>query len=173
MALAGYAVLEDPARAALAYWGNSMTWSGAAVHSDGTRLGVLAGSGALPACPVRPSFGGPDGAVVGQVSGRYNSADGWARDSVWVSRIEDLDLVWSSSGLASCRCPAASSLQEPAEVLFCVDATRVSLSCPQLGIDASAPHDGFTHRLRSLAIDVERARGLRPIRSGMAVTRRP
>ncbi|MFN8097373.1 MAG: tetratricopeptide repeat protein [Dermatophilaceae bacterium] len=162
LALAGYAVLEDPARAALAYWETAATWSGAAVHSDGTRLGVLAGSGALPGLSGSPVIRRADGAVVGQVSGRYNSADGWARDSVWVSRIEDLDLVWSSSGLASLPVSGRVELQEPAEVLFCIDATRVSLSCPQLGIDASAPHDGFTHRLRSLAIDVERARGLRP-----------
>ncbi|WP_326950878.1 trypsin-like peptidase domain-containing protein [Amycolatopsis sp. NBC_01307] len=31
-----------------------------------------------------------DDAVVGIVSGRYNSADGWARDSVWVARVENL-----------------------------------------------------------------------------------
>ena len=39
--------------------------------------------------------GGPvrcqsDGVIVGVVSARYNSADGWLRDSVWIARTENL-----------------------------------------------------------------------------------
>lgn len=33
---------------------------------------------------------GEDGAVVGVVSGRYNTADGWLAGTVWVTRTEDL-----------------------------------------------------------------------------------
>ena len=41
----------------------------------------------MSGAPVRRSC---DDAVIGIVSGRYNSVDGWLRDSVWVARTEDL-----------------------------------------------------------------------------------
>jgi len=34
-----------------------------------------------------------DDVVVGIVSGRYNSADDWLRNSVWVARTEDLQAM--------------------------------------------------------------------------------
>jgi hypothetical protein len=46
---------------------------------------VVAG---MSGAPVRR---GSDDVVVGVVAGRYNSADGWLRDLVWVARTEDLE----------------------------------------------------------------------------------
>jgi hypothetical protein len=44
----------------------------------------------LPGMSGAPVIRDSDGAVVGVVSGRYNSADGWLAQTVWVTRSEDL-----------------------------------------------------------------------------------
>ena len=44
----------------------------------------------MSGAPVLADQPGPAPVVVGVVSARYNSADGWGRDSVWVARTEDL-----------------------------------------------------------------------------------
>lgn len=65
------------------------TWLGPAMRQKlrlqtiATKQVVLGMSGA----PVRRLA---DGVVVGVVSGRYNSADGWYRDTVWIARTEEL-----------------------------------------------------------------------------------
>lgn len=64
-------------------------WSGGTMRDGTLMLGRLTCS-AL----VRGMSGAPvivdDGFVCGVVSSRYNSADGWLRDTVWIARTEDL-----------------------------------------------------------------------------------
>ena len=64
-------------------------WKGAVVRSNGTWLSRISCSDIL-----RGMSGAPvvilGLGVVGAVSGRYNSSDGWLRDTAWISRIEDL-----------------------------------------------------------------------------------
>lgn len=65
-------------------------WRGATVRDNVVALGrftsvdVLRGMSGAPVCQQS------DGLVVGVLSGRYNSADGWLAHSVWVSRTEYL-----------------------------------------------------------------------------------
>lgn len=66
------------------------TWQGGTVRDGQVALGRLASTSVLPGMSGAPVLRLPDRAVVGMVSARYNSADGWLRDSVWVARVEDL-----------------------------------------------------------------------------------
>ncbi|MFJ8028711.1 trypsin-like peptidase domain-containing protein [Streptomyces sp. NPDC096311] len=65
------------------------SWQGWTVR-DGVPLGRLSSSALLPGMSGAPVLRLTDGVVLGVVSARYNSADGWLRDSVWVARTEDL-----------------------------------------------------------------------------------
>jgi WD40 repeat protein len=62
-------------------------WAGGTTR-DGVALGRLVASDLMPGMSGAPVLTG--GLVVGVVTARYNSADGWLRDSVWVARSEDL-----------------------------------------------------------------------------------
>ena len=65
------------------------TWQGHTVR-NGAPLGSLESKNVMPGMSGAPVHRSDDGAVVGVVSARYNSADGWGRDTVWVVRIEDV-----------------------------------------------------------------------------------
>lgn len=90
--ITGVSELEDPGRSHR-YLDADGHWAGAAL-SDGVRIGRVAASAATPGMSGAPVMTLPAGAgrraVAGIVSARYNSRDGWARDSVWVIRTEDL-----------------------------------------------------------------------------------
>lgn len=65
-------------------------WVGQALRDERVPLGVLASKMialGMSSAPVRRVS---DDHVIGVVSGRYNSADGWSRDIVWLARTEDL-----------------------------------------------------------------------------------
>ncbi len=64
-------------------------WAGPA-RRDSTLLGSMTTARIMPGMSGAPVVRDSDGVVVGVVSGRYNSADGWLTGSVWVARIEDL-----------------------------------------------------------------------------------
>jgi hypothetical protein len=67
-------------------------WAGGTVLRDsGTALGRLSCRDVLLGMSGAPVRRAGDDAVIGVVSGRYNSVDGWLRDTVWVARIEDLE----------------------------------------------------------------------------------
>ena len=66
------------------------------------RASVLPG---MSGAPVRRLA---DDVVVGVVSARYNSADGWLRDSVWVARTEHLEHAAGRTGRRGDRRPAAA-----------------------------------------------------------------
>ncbi|HUB38581.1 MAG TPA: NACHT domain-containing protein [Streptosporangiaceae bacterium] len=65
-------------------------WQGVAQRDGQIYLGRLQSKSVMPGmsgAPVRRVF---DDAVIGLVSARYNSQDGWMRDSVWVAPIEHI-----------------------------------------------------------------------------------
>ncbi len=68
----------------------------------------------LPGMSGAPVIRDSDGTVVGVVSGRYNSADGWLAQTVWVTRSEDLvTLLDGLDGIADIqllRLPAAGAV---------------------------------------------------------------
>ena len=66
------------------------SWQGAATRDDAIALGRLEAKAlmkGMSGAPVRNDV------VVGVVSGRYKSADGWLAHSVWVARTEDLQAL--------------------------------------------------------------------------------
>lgn len=66
------------------------TLRGGTVVADGTRWGRMACGDVMRGMSGAPVRRVTDDAVVGIVSGRYNTTDGWLRDSVWLARTEDL-----------------------------------------------------------------------------------
>jgi len=73
-------------------------WAGGTLRDEQLALGRVSSRDVLrgmSGAPVRRAAGD---VVVGVVSGRYNSADGWLRDSVWVARCERLEAL--CAGLA-------------------------------------------------------------------------
>ncbi|MFD8076227.1 NB-ARC domain-containing protein [Streptomyces sp. NPDC059718] len=66
------------------------TWQGGTVRDGSVPIGRLSSSSVVPGMSGAPVLRLSDGMVLGVVSARYNSADGWLRDSVWVVRTEDL-----------------------------------------------------------------------------------
>jgi hypothetical protein len=111
--------------------------------------------------------GGPvirdgDGAVVGVVSGRYNSADGWLAGTVWVARAEDLAVLLD--GIADIAVERLR-LAGPADLVLTVTAERVRLTGP--GVDVAAGHGGVRPRLAEAVYEIrrERARADMPVRA--------
>jgi tetratricopeptide (TPR) repeat protein len=91
MVVTGHCVVDDPARGtSTRYLDAPGAWAGGAMREDAIALGRLSSKDLLRGMSGAPVRRRSDGAVVGVVSARYNSADGWLRDSVWVARTEDL-----------------------------------------------------------------------------------
>jgi Trypsin-like peptidase domain len=64
-------------------------WAGSSTRDDQIELGRMTSSAVVKGMSGAPVLDS-EGSVTGVVSGRYNSADGWLRDSVWVARTENL-----------------------------------------------------------------------------------
>jgi hypothetical protein len=80
------------------------TWQGGTVRDGRVALGRLTSSAVVPGMSGAPVLRLTDNVVIGVVSARYNSADSWLRDSVWVARVEDLtDLLAGLSGVGISR----------------------------------------------------------------------
>ncbi|MFJ8629592.1 SUMF1/EgtB/PvdO family nonheme iron enzyme [Streptomyces sp. NPDC093568] len=123
----GHAVVPDPARpgGSQRYVEAPGTWAGRALRDDSLALGRVSSRDLLrgmSGAPVRRQL---DDAVVGVVCERYNSVDGWLRDSVWVARTEDLVPLLSTLG----GLPAHSGLP-PAVRLKPAPATPVARTRP-------------------------------------------
>ncbi|GAA4190598.1 hypothetical protein GCM10022252_29120 [Streptosporangium oxazolinicum] len=74
-------------------------WEGP-VHRDGVDLARFSSSAVLKGMSGAPLLRTADDAVLGVVSGRYNSRDRWLRDSVWISCAEHLaELLSAVPGL--------------------------------------------------------------------------
>ncbi|MGW2700949.1 trypsin-like peptidase domain-containing protein [Streptomyces sp. NPDC001340] len=77
-------------------------WEHTTERDDGVRLGRLSTKDLLRGMSGAPVRRTSDDAVLGVVSARYNSTDGWLRDSVWTARTEELaalaprELSWFS-----------------------------------------------------------------------------
>ena len=100
-----------------------------------------------------------DGAVVGVVSGRYNTADGWLANNVWVARTEDLAPLLAD--LADVTMEKAS-YDEPIDLVLAITNDIVRLTGP--GLDVSAGHRGVRAGLAEAVNEIRRARAqARPI----------
>lgn len=83
------------------------SWAGGTVRQgDGARLGRMRCQDVMLGMSGSPVRRAGDDAVVGVVSGRYNSGDGWLRDSVWVARTEDLASLLDGLTTVTCARPS-------------------------------------------------------------------
>jgi S1-C subfamily serine protease len=89
VSVTGHAVVADGVHT-YRYLDAAGTWSGGTTRDDAVPLGCLTANHLMPGMSGAPVIRKTDPAVVGVVSGRYNTADGWLADNVWVARTEDL-----------------------------------------------------------------------------------
>ncbi len=130
------------------------TWSGGTMRNDQVPLGRLSSASVVPGMSGSPVRRSSDDVVVGVVSARYNSADGWLRDSVWVARTEDLEPLLA--GLAPVEVGGRPPLGDAVDLVLTVSATEVTLT--GAGLDVAAAHQGVTPGLAEAINDVQRAR---------------
>ena len=137
-------------------------WAGATTRDDAVPLGRMTSSAVVPGMSGAPVIRDGDGAVAGVVSGRYNSADGWLADTVWVARTEDLaTLLHDLTDVAMQQVPYAG----PVDLLLMVTGDVVRLTGP--GIDSSAAHGGVRSGLAEAVNEArrDRARISLPVRA--------
>jgi hypothetical protein len=154
----GHVVVDDPGRR-YRYLVAAGEWAAGTTRDDAVPLGCLTANRIMLGMCGAPAIRDRDDAVVGVVSGRYNTADEWLKDNVWVARTEDL--VPLLAGLADV------AIEEPSyegavELVFTVTADRVRLTGP--GLEVSAAHGGVRPGLVEAAEEVRRSRA----RAGLA-----
>ncbi|WP_053586758.1 tetratricopeptide repeat protein [Actinomyces sp. oral taxon 414] len=120
-------------------------WDMGGLRKDSLYLAKIKASGVLPNMSGAPVIRAEDSTVVGLVTSRYNSADGWGRDTVWV--------VGGRAIEQFCR-PVVGSLLPPppaptqaVHVVLRPTRETVSLVCEELGISEIAPCRGARGRL--------------------------
>ena len=139
-------------------------WSGWHSYNNSLYLATIEASGVLPNMSGAPVIRAGVNTVLGLVTGRYNSTDGWGRDTVWV--------VGSRAIEQFCRPVVGSLLPSPpaptrtVHVVLRPTRETVSLVCEKLGISEAAPCIGARSRL---FLASER---LRLARRGLADARR-
>ncbi len=140
------------------------TWAGGTFLHNGTAWGRVYCRDVMPGMSGAPVRRCGDDVVIGIVSGRYNSVDGWLRDSVWVSRTEDLQpLLAGMTALAIRFTPAVPGGAELArltiDLLSAIDRTLTGapVDAGDLGqrvedivdeVVAGAPDSGAAFRAR-------------------------
>ncbi len=129
-------------------------WAGGTTRDDQIALGRVVASDVMRGMSGAPVLAGE--LVAGVVSARYNSSDGWGRDSVWVARTEDL--LPLLAGLGDVRM-SRRGWAGAAELVLSVTDTTVRLHGS--GREVSEPHGGVS---RALA---DAMRGLRAGRAGL------
>ncbi|HEX3591507.1 MAG TPA: tetratricopeptide repeat protein [Pseudonocardiaceae bacterium] len=135
--LAGTA--DDPSERELETAG---TWRGGTTFDDGTSWGTLRSRAIAPNLAGAPVRRASDDAVIGAVSGRYNSRDDWSREAVWVARTEDLRTLLA--GVTDVTVRPEPTL-DAVDVRLTVDADSVRLHGADQ--DVTASHDGVPEDL--------------------------
>ena len=120
-------------------------WDGWGLYEDSLSLYKIIASGVLRNMSGAPVIRAEDSTVVGLVTGRYNSADGWGQGIVWV--------VGGRAIEQFCRPVVGSLLPTPpaptqaVHVVLRPTRKTVSLVCKELGISEIAPYPGARSRL--------------------------
>ncbi len=156
--ITGHGLLDDPSRAPLRAVDALGIWAGSAMREDSVALARVQSSDVLRGMSGAPVIRLADGAIVGIVSARYNSTDGWFRDSVWLARVEDLGpLLDEVDGWHAPR--VLDDFERPnaqIDLEFEIDAVSVRLLGD--GIDVSSPHQGITFGIAQALEEVRIAR---------------
>ena len=152
---------EDAALIASSTAGHWDEWG---LYENSVRLSKIKASGVLRNMSGAPVIRDKDSTVVGLVTGRYNSADGWGRDMVWVVSGRAIEQF--------CRPligPLLPPPPAPTQAVYAVlRPTRetVSLVCEELGISEVEPCRGARSRL------FPASENLRLARKGLAEAQR-
>jgi tetratricopeptide (TPR) repeat protein len=129
------------------------TWAGTATFEDHVPLGRIDCKALMPGMSGAPVRRLADDRVVGVVSGRYNSTEGWLRDTAWVARTEHIE--------ALCQGLADLVVARPApdgRVDLILEVTEGEVRLRGEGIGAAAPHRGVSPGLVGAVDDVRRHR---------------
>ncbi|MBB6037555.1 tetratricopeptide (TPR) repeat protein [Phytomonospora endophytica] len=129
-------------------------WQGGAARDDGVSVGRVAASAVMRGMSGAPVRRVSDDKVVGVVSARYNSADGWLRDTVWIARTEHL--VPLLEGLAELDLDGRLPLGNSVDVTIRVSDTEVRLIRPDG--EVTGEHGGVRPALSGAIHDLSRAR---------------
>jgi len=161
--ITGVPVLDDAERT-YTYLDADGHWAGGTTRDDQVPLGrvtasaVMRGMSGAPVLARQPGQAGP--VVAGVVSARYNSTDGWGRDSVWVARTENLAPLLAGLGEVTM---ARRGWAGTAGLTLTVTGEQVRLH--GAGLEVSGPHGGVTPAL------AEAMRGLRAGRARLTGVR--
>lgn len=104
------------------------TWQGGAMRDREVRLGRMTSKDVVPGMSGAPVRRLSDDVVIGVVSARYNSVDGWLRDSVWVARTEHLQEL-------------LDDFQDDEDRMVAMRQVRLQMSDLIAGFDAKFPED--------------------------------
>ncbi|MGH4026586.1 MAG: CHAT domain-containing protein, partial [Pseudonocardiaceae bacterium] len=149
----GVAVVDDPGHE-YRFLDAVGSWTGGSTRDDQVPLGRLSSASVVAGMSGAPVRRGSDDVVIGVVSARYNSVDGWLRDSVWVARTEDLEPLLS--GVVEIEVGGRPPLGEAVDLVLTVSDTEVRLTGG--GQDVTAAHRGVRPGLAEAINDVRRAR---------------
>jgi tetratricopeptide (TPR) repeat protein len=129
-------------------------WEGGTTRDRQIPLGRLSSSSVMPGMSGAPVRRLPDDLIVGLVSARYNTADGWLEHSVWVARTEDIQVLLA--GLAPLALDGPPPLSGAVDLVLTVSDSTVTLTGPN--IVESAPHAGVRPGLAAAINDARRER---------------
>ena len=147
VAITGVPVIDDPGHS-YRFLEADGRWAGGTTRDDQVPLGRVACRDVMRGMSGAPVLAGE--LVAGVVSARYNSIDGWGRDSVWVARSEDLVPLLAGLGDVAMR---RRGWAGAAELVLSVTDNQVRLEGG--GRAARGPHRGIPPAL------AEAMRGLR------------
>jgi tetratricopeptide (TPR) repeat protein len=151
--IAGFPTVEDEGHD-YALLTSGGAWRGPVLR-DGVLWARVQADAVMPGMSGAPVLRVSDRAVVGVVSGRYMSQDGWLAGAVWVSRAEDL--LPLLDGLAA---PTVDDGLPPGGLLDLVlSVSQSEVRLTGCGEDVSAPHHGVQPGLANALHDVRRERG--------------
>ncbi len=143
--ITGVAALDDPGRA-YRHLDAAGRWAGGTMLDDQVPIGRVEARAVQPgmsgAPVVRDHADARERLVIGVVSARYNSTDGWGRDSVWVARTEDLAPLLAGVAEVTVTRQAWAG---PAELVLSVTDAETRLT--GAGAEVSGPHGGVTGEL--------------------------
>ena len=152
VSVTGHAVPDDPGHA-YRFLVAPGEWVGGTTRDDAVPLGRMTCSAAVPGMSGAPVIRDGDGAVVGVVSGRYTSANGWLAGTVCVARTEDLAALLD--GIADVGL-ARLLLAGPADLVLEVTFEQVRLTGS--GAEVVARHGGVRPSLAEAVNEIRRDR---------------
>ena len=129
------------------------TWQGPTTRDEQLPMGRLNADAILPGMSGAPVLRAGDQMVLGVLSGRYNSADGWLEHTGWVARTETL--IRLLAGIAE-PVVQASVTGQPAEIVLGIGERTVSLSGD--GWQVTGEHQGISPELGAAVNEIARAR---------------